>query len=199
LEHLVKEILQESLSVKEAFILAEKQALVRLAERIATSFSNDGKLLLCGNGGSAADAQHLAAEFVNRFQMERPPLPALALTTDTSTITSIANDYSFEEVFSKQVKALGKAGDVLLAITTSGRSANLLSAAKTARQMGLFTAALLGGGGGELRDKVDLPLVVDSSDTARVQEAHSLAGHILCFLVDHILFHSHHGQDEALL
>ena len=147
--------------------------------------------MLCGNGGSAADSQHIAAEFVNRFMLERPPLPALALTTDTSIITCIGNDYSFDEIFSKQVKALGMEGDVLLAISTSGNSKNVLMAAKDARARGIYVAGLMGGDGGKLADLVDTALIVNSKVTARVQEAHILAGHILCQLVDHVLFQNH--------
>jgi D-sedoheptulose 7-phosphate isomerase len=128
---------------------------------------------------------------VNRYLLERPPLPALALTTDTSTITSIANDYTFDDVFSKQVKALGLEGDVLLAISTSGKSENVLRAVRDAKTQGLYTIALTGKDGGKLAPLADISLVVKSDTTARVQEAHILAGHILCQLVDHILFQRH--------
>jgi D-sedoheptulose 7-phosphate isomerase len=133
----------------------------------------------------------MAAEFVNRFQLERPPLPAMALTTDTSVITSIGNDYSFDEVFSKQVKALGVKGDVLLAISTSGNSKNILSAVEVANNQGLYTAGLLGGNGGSLSDIVDMALIAEVDVTARIQEAHILAEHIICHLVDYILFQKH--------
>ncbi len=166
-----------------------------VAEKIASAFLGDRKLLICGNGGSAADAQHMAAEFVNRFQLERPPLPAMALTTDTSVITSIGNDYSFEDVFSKQVKALGIEGDVLLAISTSGNSKNVLSAVEVANKQGLYTAGLLGNNGGKLSAVVDMALIVKSDVTARVQEAHILAEHIICHLVDYILFQKHLGSE----
>ncbi|VBB42795.1 Phosphoheptose isomerase [uncultured Desulfatiglans sp.] len=191
MERIIKDILMESIEVKEAFIREQGAQIAALAEQIASAFTRDRKLLLCGNGGSAADAQHLAAEFVNRFQLERPPLPALALTTDTSVLTSIANDYDFDQVFSKQVAALGAAGDVLLVLTTSGRSKNIVKAVEAARKAGLYTAALLGGDGGEVRRMADLAMVVKSKTTARVQEAHILAGHMLCHLVDYILFQRH--------
>jgi len=173
----------------------EEQAeeLVRLAYKVAGCIRAGGKLLICGNGGSAADSQHLAAEFVNRFSRTRPALPALALTTDTSVLTSIGNDGSFEEIFARQVQALGRKGDVLLLISTSGESPNLLAAAEAARHGGLFTTALLGREGGRLAPLVDLPLVVPSQATPRVQEIHILAGHILCHLVEEILF----GNDTA--
>jgi len=191
LRAIVDKILAESLSIKERFIRRNADRLIRASEKIATAMAGDRKLLLCGNGGSAADAQHIAAEFVNRFSLERPPLPAIALTTDTSILTSIGNDYSFEQVFSKQVKALGMAGDVLLAISTSGNSPNVLEAVKAARALGIYTIALGGGDGGKMADMVDLPILAGGGSTARVQEAHILAGHIICRLVDHILFQSH--------
>jgi D-sedoheptulose 7-phosphate isomerase len=144
--------------------------------------------MLCGNGGSAADAQHIAAEFVNRFILERPPLPAIALTTDTSIITSVGNDYSFDEVFSKQVKAIGMEGDILLAISTSGNSANVLSAVEAAKNQGIFTVGLTGGDGGKLATLVELALMVKSDSPPRIQETHILVGHIICQLVDYLLF-----------
>lgn len=191
MEKIIDKILSDSLKVKETFVRENASNLVTLAKEIASAFINDRKLMLCGNGGSAADAQHLAAEFVNRFTFERPPLPAIALTTDTSVITSIGNDYTFDDIFSKQVRALGMEGDILLAISTSGNSANVLSAVKDARTLGLYTAGLIGSEGGKLVGMVDLALVVKSRLIPRVQEAHILAGHILCHLVDYILFKGH--------
>ena len=191
LEEIIEKILADSLKVKTTFVRDNGSNLVLLAEKIAHAFTSDRKLMLCGNGGSAADSQHIAAEFVNRFMLERPPLPALALTTDTSIITCIGNDYSFDDIFSKQVKALGMEGDVLLAISTSGNSKNILMAAKDARTRGIYVAGLMGGDGGKLADLVDTALIVTSEVTARVQETHILAGHILCQLVDHILFRNH--------
>jgi len=188
MDNIIAKALKEGLRVKEDFIKKNTSKLIHLAEHISKTFKNDRKLMICGNGGSAADAQHLAAEFVNRFQLERPPLPALALTTDTSIITSVANDYRYEEVFSKQIKALGVKGDILLAISTSGRSGNILTAIITAKEKGLYTVGLIGGDGGEMLKLVDLALVVESDQTPRVQEAHILAGHIICELVDYILF-----------
>ena len=144
--------------------------------------------MLCGNGGSAADAQHIAAEFVNRFQLERKPLPALALTTDTSIITSIANDYGYEKIYSKQITALGAEGDILLSISTSGNSPNIISAIITAKKMGIYTVGLSGRDGGEMNKLVDLSMVVESNSTPRIQEVHILTGHLICELVDYILF-----------
>jgi D-sedoheptulose 7-phosphate isomerase len=180
--------LEESVRVKEQFINEHLDALLETARRLATCFATGHKLLIFGNGGSAADAQHIAAEFVNRFAVERKPLPALALTTDTSIITSISNDYSFDDVFSKQIQALGRKDDVALAISTSGNSGNVIRAVERARNMGLYTVGLTGCGGGQLRDCCDLPLIVASRSTPRIQESHAIAGHILCELVDRILF-----------
>ena len=162
--------------------------LVEAAGLIADSFTKGGRLLIFGNGGSAADAQHLAAEFVNRFLIERPPLPAVALTTDTSVLTSVANDYSFNEVFAKQVKALGRPGDVAWGLTTSGNSPNVVAALAAARQGGLKTLALTGSGGGEARHQADVLIEVKTTLTPRIQEVHITMGHIICELVDYILF-----------
>jgi D-sedoheptulose 7-phosphate isomerase len=187
-EKIIKNILSDSLEVKESFIRANTANIMACAEKIAYAFTSDRKLMLCGNGGSAADAQHIAGEFINRFLLERPPLPAIALTTDTSVLTSIGNDYSFDDVFSKQIKALGVEGDILLAISTSGNSANVLSAVKDARNQGIYTVGLTGGDGGKLATLVDMALIVKSNVTPRVQEAQILAGHMICELVDYILF-----------
>ena len=191
LKNIIEKILYESLKAKDTFIRKNTDKLIILAEKIAHAFTSDRKLLICGNGGSAADAQHIAAEFVNRYVLERPPLPALALTTDTSIITSVGNDYSFDEVFSKQVKALGMEGDILLAISTSGNSENILAAVRDACNKGIYTAAFTGVDGGKLARLADLTLLVEHPHTARIQESHILAGHILCHLVDHILFQRH--------
>ena len=195
MKEIIKNELADSLKVKEAFIRENVANLILLAERIALAFTGDCKLLICGNGGSAADAQHIAAEFVNRYTFERPPLPAMALTTDTSVITSIGNDYSFDDIFSKQVKALGMEGDILLSISTSGNSKNVLSAVRDARSQGMYTAGFIGNGGGNLANMVDLALVVKSNATPRIQEAHILAGHIICHLVDYIIFQRHLSEE----
>jgi len=185
---IVLQAFEESTRVKEQFAKDNADVLVTAAQRLATCFAANHKLFLFGNGGSAADAQHIAAEFVNRFAIERKPLPAIALTTDTSILTSIANDYSFEEVFSKQIQALGRKDDIAMGISTSGGSGNVILAMKTARDMGLYTMGLTGCGGGELADCSDLALIVDSRDTPRIQETHVTAAHILCELVERILF-----------
>jgi phosphoheptose isomerase len=149
---------------------------------------NGGRILLCGNGGSAADAQHLAAEFVGRFVRERRALPALALTTDSSILTAIGNDFGFEEVFARQIEALGGPGDVLIALSTSGNSPNVRAAVKTAKNKGLRTIGLAGRDGGSLAKMADIPLVVHSGNTARIQECHMAIGHILCELVEEEMF-----------
>jgi D-sedoheptulose 7-phosphate isomerase len=157
------------------------------AAMIADAMRAGNKLLLFGNGGSAADAQHVAAEFVNRFLVERPPLPAIALTTDSSVFTSIANDYSFDELFSKQVRALGKAGDVALGISTSGSSKNVVAAFEAARALGMKTIALTRQGG-KMAAGADVALAVPSDFTPRIQEGHIAVLHIVCELVDLILY-----------
>ncbi|HSG66464.1 MAG TPA: phosphoheptose isomerase [Gammaproteobacteria bacterium] len=177
---------RQSIETKQA---AEALApeIVRAAELISASLLRDGKVLSCGNGGSAADAQHFSGELLGRFEMERPGLPAVALTTDTSTLTAVANDYSFAEIFAKQVRALGQSGDVLLAISTSGNSENVLRAVTTAHDRGMTVVALTGGDGGRISQALqgeDIEIRVPSGRTCRVQETHILVIHCLCDLVD---------------
>lgn len=188
-DEIVLKSLKEGIKAKERFFTKKNVTkLASAAELIAEAFKAGGKLMVIGNGGSAADAQHLAAEFVNRFEIERPPLPAIALTTDTSILTSIGNDYDFETVFIKQIKAVGKEGDVLLALSTSGTSPNVVKAVGTASKLGIKTVALTGRGGGGLAERVDLVLNVDSNSTPRIQEVHITVCHMICELVDYILF-----------
>jgi D-sedoheptulose 7-phosphate isomerase len=158
--------------------------IAEVAEQVIAALDIGRKLLFCGNGGSAADAQHLATEYVVRFRRERRPLPALALTTDTSLLTAAANDFGFEEVFARQVLALGSAGDILFLHSTSGESPNLLAAARAAREVGVRTVALLARGGGRLRDAVDTALVVPTDSGAHAQELHLAIGHLICDLVE---------------
>jgi D-sedoheptulose 7-phosphate isomerase len=160
------------------------------AERMVQCLKRDGKILACGNGGSAADSQHFAAELINRFEMERPPLAAIALTTDTSILTSIGNDYDFDQIFSKQVRALGHAEDVLLAISTSGNSRNVIAAIEVAHENELTVVALTGRNGGkmaELLDSKDIHICVPSNSTARIQEVHLLTLHCICDAIDCLL------------
>jgi D-sedoheptulose 7-phosphate isomerase len=163
------------------------KAVEAAAALIAETLSRGGKLLLCGNGGSAADCQHIAAELTGRFVKDRRALAAVALSTDTSALTSIANDLGFEEIFRRQVEALGRAGDCLIAISTSGQSPNVLRAAEAARAAGMRTIGLLGRDGGALRARCDVAIVVPSQTTARIQEAHIFIGHTLCAMVEEAL------------
>ncbi len=180
---------EESVLAKKAFLKENLNSLVTVINLLAAAFSNGKKFLLFGNGGSAADAQHIAAEFVNRFRIERRPLPALALTTDTSAITSIANDYDYKDIFAKQVKALGKEGDIALAISTSGNAENVLAAVDTCKELKIISVGLTGGDGGKLAKRADYLLCVsEGKNTARVQETHILVGHVICEMVDQKLF-----------
>jgi D-sedoheptulose 7-phosphate isomerase len=180
---------EDSIRVKQAFLRDNLDALVTAIDAIAAAFHRGNKLLVFGNGGSAADAQHIAAEFVNRYLMERRPLPAIALTTDTSVLTSIANDYDYQDVFAKQVKALGKENDVALAISTSGNSANILRAIAVCNELKITTIGLTGGNGGKMVGNVDFLLrVSEGNSSPRIQETHLLVEHIICELVDQKLF-----------
>jgi len=190
MKKIILDILRESVSVKEQFITSHADQILVAADRIANCLASGHKILLFGNGGSAADAQHIAAEFVNRFRIERPPLAAIALTTDTSIITSIGNDYHFDEIFDKQIRAIGHKHDIAVGISTSGNSPNVVMAMKTAGEMGLQTIALTGMGGGKLAGFADMLFAVNSKVTARIQETHITLGHILCELTDRILFPS---------
>ncbi len=176
------------LKLQAVSVLAEP--LMQAGERMVQCLMNEGKILACGNGGSAADAQHFSAELLNRFEMERPPLAAITLTTDSSTITSIANDYDFDKIFSKQIRALGHPGDLLLAISTSGNSRNMLEAVHAAHERQMSVIALTGRGGGtlaELLNQDDILVCVPHSNTARIQEVHSLCLHCMCDAIDCLL------------
>jgi D-sedoheptulose 7-phosphate isomerase len=184
----IAQIFKESADLKLRFIRQNAELLVQAVRMIVEAFKSGNKVLLFGNGGSAADAQHIAAEFVNRFLIERPPLPALALSTDTSVLTSISNDYGYVDSFAKQIKALGKEGDIAIGISTSGSAANVIKAVKVAKEMGLKTVGLTGNDGGELAKRVDLALIVPSPVTARIQEVHITIGHVICEMADRMLF-----------
>ena len=162
----------------------QKSVLERISAEITRSLLAGGKVLWCGNGGSAADSQHLAAELMGRFRRERCAFPSIALTTDTSILTALGNDYGYEKVFQRQVEALCSRGDVLVGISTSGSSKNVCAALQTARQIGAFTVAFTGQGGGEMADIANVALRVPSKDTARIQEAHILCGHMICDWVE---------------
>lgn len=184
----IRQIARESIEAKRAFFDANAEAVARAAEMIIASVRAGGKVLVFGNGGSAADAQHIAAELVNRLNYDHPPIPAIALTTDTSIITSIGNDSSFDKVFERQVRALGRKGDVALAISTSGNSPNVLRAVEAAREIGVTTIALAGRDGGKLATLTELALVVNADSTQRIQETHITIAHILCELVEDALY-----------
>jgi len=188
MENIIPKRFKESGEVKTRFLKENLPRFLEAIKLVSQAFERGNKLLLLGNGGSAADAQHIAAEFVNRFVIDRPPLPAIALTTDTSILTSVANDSAFQEIFARQIKALGKEGDVVIGLSTSGNSPNVIRALEVAKEMGIKTVALTGNDGGMLARLADIPLVVSSSSTPRIQETHILVGHILCEMVEHQLF-----------
>jgi len=186
-EKIIAEHFNDSIAAKQNSLGALQTRIADAASQLCGCLKNDGKVLSCGNGGSAADAQHFSAELLNRFEAERPPLAAIALTTDTSTLTSIANDYSYEAIFAKQVMALGNKHDILLAISTSGNSANVLEAIKAAHQRGMKVIALTGRDGGTIAaelNRSDIELRVPAERTARIQEVHLLIIHALCAIVD---------------
>jgi D-sedoheptulose 7-phosphate isomerase len=186
----ISENFSESAHLKLQSMDALAPHIAAAAERMVRCLREDGKILACGNGGSAADAQHFAAELINRFERERPPLAGLALTTDTSTLTSIANDYDYDQVFSKQVRALGRPGDVLLAISTSGNSRNVVAAIEAAHEGGIAVVVLTGRDGGRMTELLapgDVNICVPARSTARIQEVHLLALHCLCDAIDCLL------------
>ena len=187
MDRLVEQIFAESIELQQATLKKNLPQIISAAESIIKAFKGGHKLFLCGNGGSAADCQHIAAEFVSRFQKERRALPAIALTTDTSALTAIGNDYTFDIVFSRQLQALGQAGDVLMAISTSGKSKNVLEAVKQAKAIGMTTIGVTGGSGGQLAPLSDIAIVAASSKTARIQESHLVIFHSICELVENTL------------
>ncbi len=180
--------LEESASLASRVARESADTICRMAELVIESYRQNGTLLICGNGGSAADAQHLAGELVGRFLKEREPLSCIALTTDTSVLTAIGNDYGYEEIFARQVLAHGREGDVLLAISTSGNSPNILKAVEQARRLKMKVIALSGKGGGRLARAADLCVMVPSDVSPRIQEVHGAIGHILCSLIEKALF-----------
>jgi D-sedoheptulose 7-phosphate isomerase len=180
----IRRSVAESLRLKESFFATNEEKIAAVAREICRTLEHGNKVLLFGNGGSAADAQHIAAEWVGRFSRERRPLAAIALTTNTSILTSLGNDYGYEQVFTRQVRALGRPGDIAIAISTSGNSPNVCEAAAVAREMGLTTVGLTGSDGGKLSTAVQYHLHVPHKSAARVQEVHIMIGHILCELVD---------------
>ncbi len=189
----VRDHFVESIATKEAAADVLAESIAAAGRVMSDALLADGKILSCGNGGSAADSQHFSSELLNRFEMERPGLPAMALTTDASTVTSISNDYSYEEIFSKQVRALGKAQDVLLGISTSGNSENVIRAISAAHERGMRVVALSGRDGGRMADMFaegDVEIRVPATRTARIQEVHLVVIHCLCDLIDTTLLGS---------
>ena len=183
MQNYFREILEEHQNV---FLNIDKifPDLEKIVNQLYYIVKNKNKIMFCGNGGSAADSQHLAAEFVGRFEIERKALAAISLTTDSSILTSVGNDYNFDEIFSRQVSGLGNKGDALVCISTSGNSVNLKNAVLAAKQMKIITIGLLGNNGGIINDILDYSIIVDSSKTARIQEAHIFIGHTICALID---------------
>ena len=184
MEKKIREILREGIRIKERILKENVTEIKLLVEEFVRTIREDGKIILFGNGGSAADAQHIAAELVGRFKLERKGLPAIALTTNTSILTSIGNDYKFCNIFSRQLEALGKKGDLVVGISTSGKAENVIEGLKKAKELGLKTVSLTGEKGGNLRKFSDICLQVPSRETPRIQEAHILIGHIICELVE---------------
>ena len=190
-EQRVSQSIEASIAVKERLLGSTEtvSTIAKVSELLVNSLEQGNKALLLGNGGSAADAQHIAAEFVGRFAFDRPPMAAIALSVNTSCITAIGNDYDFELIFSRQIEALGRPGDVVIGISTSGNSNNVLRAVSVARDLGLHTVGLTGSTGGKLKRNVDFCICVPSDETPRIQECHILIGHIISELVEEILFH----------
>jgi D-sedoheptulose 7-phosphate isomerase len=180
----IQQIFTESIAVKQATLEANALAIEQAVKAIIRTLRRTGKVILFGNGGSAADSQHIAAEFIGRFQKERRSLPAIALTTDTSALTALGNDYGFEVVFSRQLEGLGRKGDVAICISTSGNSENVIRAMQVAQKMGITTIALTGGTGGKMAPLADIKIIVPSKVTARIQESHICTAHCICELVE---------------
>ena len=192
---LIENLVADSLRIKSEFFLVNAPVIEQTAGKMARAIKAGGKLLLFGNGGSAADAQHIAAELVGRFMPDRPPLPALSLSTDTSALTAISNDYGFSAVFARQLQALGKTVDIALGISTSGNSPNVLEALEAARQKSMFTIGFTGQDGGKMRSLADVLFCVPSRVVPRIQEAHITLGHVLCELIDRELFPETYPRD----
>jgi D-sedoheptulose 7-phosphate isomerase len=193
-EVLIQQRIRTSIAVKQE-LLKQSALLAQVAEKLIEAYEAGKKILVFGNGGSAADAQHIAAELVGKYYMDRRPLPAEALTLNTSSLTAIGNDYAFERIFARQVEALGNPGDVAIGISTSGNSPNVIEAIRAAKKKGMITIGLTGAEGGRLRNEVDYCICVPSKDTPRIQEAHILIGHIWCELIERALFGNEDKED----
>jgi D-sedoheptulose 7-phosphate isomerase len=198
LKEMILRMVQDGAAVKERFFRENIETLITLVHHIVDTFRGGNKILIFGNGGSAADAQHLAAEFVNRFLFDRPPLPAIALTTDSSVMTSIGNDADFSLIFSRQIEAIGNKGDIAWGITTSGQSPNVLAGFRQAKKRGMITVAFTGKDGGEALALADYGLCVNAMNTPRIQEVHIMTGHIICELVERKLFPQGDGGEAKI-
>ncbi len=197
MEKKILKAFEDSMAVKERFVKEHVSLIAEVSRMIADAFSEGKKLILFGNGGSACDASHIAAEFVNRFKKDRPGLPAISLNTDVAVLTSIANDYDFVEIFARQVKTLGDSGDIAIAISTSGGSKNVIKAVEVARKKGIKTIGMTGGKGEKFASKCDYAFVVACDDTPRVQEVHITLGHVICQMVEEILFEAPRKASSA--
>jgi D-sedoheptulose 7-phosphate isomerase len=184
----IENAIKDSIRTQEGLLKGQVENIEKAALVIIEALKKGGKLIVFGNGGSAADSQHIAAELVGRFKLERKALPAISLTTDTSALTAIANDYGYDRVFSRQLEALGNRGDVALGITTSGNSNNMIEAFKIAKLIGIKRIALTGGDGGRIKNEADISIIVASRDTPRIQESHATIGHIICSLIEDGIF-----------
>jgi D-sedoheptulose 7-phosphate isomerase len=198
LKEAVLRLVQDSVAVKERFFQENVETLITLVHCIVDTFRRGNKILIFGNGGSAADAQHIAAEFVNRFLFDRPPLPAIALTTDSSVVTSIGNDADFSLIFARQIEAIGRKADIAWGITTSGQSPNVLAGFRQAKEQGMVTVAFTGKDGGSALRLADYGLHVNAMSTPRIQETHITAGHIICELVERELFPRGDGSEAKI-
>ncbi len=187
MQEIIKSSIKESISVKET-LLEQTKLIEKVAIEIITAYKKGNKILICGNGGSAADSQHMAAELVGRFKKERKGLPAIALTTDTSILTAIGNDYGYDKVFSRQVEAHGQKGDIFIGISTSGNSKNIIEAINIAKEKNMIVICLLGGSGGLIKSMCDIDITINSKNTPRIQESHETIIHILCDLIEKELF-----------
>lgn len=194
---LISDQLKQSSQLKLSIAETSVDIILEAAKLMVNTIKEGGKILLCGNGGSAADAQHISAELVGAFQMNRKPLPAIALTTDTSILTSVGNDYGFEDIFTRQVRALGRPGDLLLGISTSGSSKNVLKALGVAKELGILTMALIGSPKSPMDNVADVVIHIQSTNTARIQEMHITIGHILCDYIERSFFQRDDGGDES--
>jgi D-sedoheptulose 7-phosphate isomerase len=193
MEELVKKHIEDCVDVKRQLARTNSKIIARIAEEMIRAYQRGNKLVWFGNGGSAADAQHLSCELTSKFYLKRKALESLALTTNTSVLTAIANDYDFDEIFSRQVEAVVKPGDIVIGISTSGNSQNVIRGIEEAKRQGATTVAFTGASGGKIKESVDFLVAVPSVETARIQESHIMIGHILCYLVEKGLFGEHNG------